>query len=151
MKYITIHCSATRPKYRFKVDDLRWLHVNQNGWSDIGYHYYIDREGIRHECRPLNKTGAHVRGYNAGNIGVCLEGGLSNDTGAPQDNFTPWQYEELRLLVTELQGQFGIKDSNVKGHRDWFGDTNKDGVIDSRDWLKECPCFDVKQKLEMWK
>ena len=25
-----------------------------------------------------------------------------------------------------------------------FGDTNKDGKIDSRDWLKECPCFDVK-------
>ena len=25
----------------------------------------------------------------------------------------------------------------IQGHRDFFGDTNKDGKIDSRDWLKD--------------
>lgn len=120
------------------------------GWSGIGYHFYITRDGNMAPGRPLNKQGAHVGGFNKDNVGICLEGGLNDDTGKPEDNFTEAQMDQLRYVITEMQSNYGIKDDNVKGHRDWFGDTNGDGVIDSRDWLKECPCFDVKSKLNDW-
>lgn len=144
-KYITIHCSATRPKHNFSVVQLRDLHVNKNGWSDIGYHFYITTDGRLHPCRSLERNGAHVKGHNGDNIGVCLEGGLNNDSGKPSDTYTNGQMVALKDIVGYLQSSFAISDENVKGHRDWYGDSNGDGVIDSRDWLKECPCFDVKK------
>ena len=135
MKYITIHCSATKPKHNFSVERLREVHVNQNGWSDIGYHFYITTDGNLHRCRPLNRTGAHVKGHNKHNIGICLEGGLNNDTGKPDDTYNHYQMLTLKLLVEQMQDKYGIDDHNVKGHRDWGAN-------------KACPCFDVKKWIE---
>lgn len=149
-EYITIHCSATRPETPFSVESLRYLHVEVNNWSDIGYHFYITQDGLLHTCRSLDKTGAHVKGHNKNNIGICLEGGLDNDTGKPVDNFTDVQNDTLRYLITELQSNYGVVDDNVKGHRDWYPDLNGDGILDRRDWLKECPCFDIAEKRKSW-
>lgn len=134
-KYITIHCSATKPKHDFGVDRLRELHVNQNKWSDIGYHFYITTDGRLHPCRPLNRNGAHVKGHNTDNIGICLEGGLNNDTGKPADTYTHNQMVALRDIVDYLQDTFGIDNDNVKGHRDWGAN-------------KACPCFEVSKWME---
>ncbi len=42
---LIVHCSDT-PNDRFvSVDDIRKWHVEENGWSDIGYHYVIYRNG----------------------------------------------------------------------------------------------------------
>jgi hypothetical protein len=142
-KFITIHCSATKPKHNFSVEKLRNLHVTRNGWSDIGYHFYITTDGGVHFCRPLSRNGAHVKGHNTDNIGVCLEGGLNNDTGRPDDTYSSVQMFILNTVVKYLQSSFSIEDENVKGHRDWYGDANGDGIINNQDWLKECPCFSV--------
>ena len=129
-KFITVHCSATRPKHDFSVDRLRELHVNQNGWSDIGYHFYITTDGRLHDCRPITRAGAHVKGHNIDNIGVCLEGGLNNDTGKPDDTYNSHQMKTLKDHVDSLMKQYGISKFCVKGHRDWGAN-------------KACPCFDV--------
>ncbi len=144
-KFITIHCSATKPKHSFTVEKLRESHVVRNKWSDIGYHFYITTDGNVHVCRPLDRTGAHVKGHNEDNIGICLEGGLNNDTGRPDDTYNSFQMDALGKLTEILQSRFNVKDKNVKGHRDWYGDSNNDGKVDSRDWLKACPCFDVQK------
>jgi len=136
-KYITIHCSATKPKHDYNVDKLRHTHVVQNGWSDIGYHFYITTDGSLHPCRPLNRTGAHVKGHNLDNIGICLEGGLNNDTGRPDDTYTYHQKVALKDIVEQMQDDYGINDRNVKGHRDWGAN-------------KACPCFDVQKWMEGW-
>lgn len=140
-KYITVHCSATRPKNNYSVSALRITHVETNGWSDIGYHFYITTDGKLHECRPLNRNGAHVKGHNTDNIGVCLEGGLNNDTGKPDDTYNHHQMETLKSLIQQLKGTFKITNETIQGHRDWYGDRS--------DWLKMCPCFDVKKWLEI--
>ena len=136
-KFITVHCSATRPKHSFTVDRLRDLHVKVNGWSAIGYHFYITTDGILHPCRPLTRNGAHVSGHNADNIGVCLEGGLDNATGKPANTYNTEQMSALKQIVEHLQNSFGIDDAQVCGHRDWYGE--------KKDWKKECPCFDVHE------
>ena len=146
-KFITIHCSATKPRHNFDLEKLRNLHVKRNNWSDIGYHFYITTDGLLHSCRPLSRNGAHVKGFNADNIGVCLEGGLNNDTGRPDDTYNSGQMAALRTITQYLQKSFAIADKDVKGHRDWFGDANGDGIINNQDWLKDCPCFDVSEWL----
>ena len=42
---IIVHCSATREGQDISVDTIRKWHVEGRGWSDIGYHFYIDING----------------------------------------------------------------------------------------------------------
>lgn len=82
IKLLVIHCSATRCNVRFSVEQLRECHL-QRGFLDIGYHFYITRDGVLHHCRPISEMGAHVRGFNRHSIGICYEGGLNED-GKPR-------------------------------------------------------------------
>lgn len=74
--YIVVHCTASKVTTNFTLKDLRHLHVDICHWSDIGYHFYITKDGKIHTCRPMSKIGAHVKGYNRCSIGVCYEGGI---------------------------------------------------------------------------
>jgi N-acetyl-anhydromuramyl-L-alanine amidase AmpD len=139
--YIVVHCSATRPHQDVGAAEIRRDH-KALGWTDIGYHRVIRRDGRIESGRPVLAIGSHAKGFNARSIAVCLVGGL--DMGLkPANNFTPAQMRSLRELVAAWKRQW--PNAEVLGHRDLFGDTNKDGVIDRRDWLKECPCFDVRE------
>lgn len=62
IKLLVIHCSATRCNAPFTVEQLRQCHL-QRGFKDIGYHFYITRNGELHHCRPVSEIGAHVRGF----------------------------------------------------------------------------------------
>lgn len=146
LTHITIHCSATRPHQNIGRKEIRRMHINK-GYRDIGYHYIIRRDGSVQAGRPVTQQGAHVKGHNTGNIGICLIGGLDAN-GKPVNNYTEEQFYSLECLVEELCSVNNIDYEFVCGHRDWYGDTNNDGIIDSHDWLKECPCFDVKTWLK---
>ena len=84
----------------------------------MGYHFVIRRCGKVEIGRPLSQTGAHVKGHNKGNIGICLVGGC-NTAQQPEDNFTFAQRKALFGLIEVLQKRFLIADNNVKGHKDW--------------------------------
>lgn len=140
--HITVHCSATQNLPKYTGDVIKKMHTDK-GWSDIGYHFVIETDGSLYIGRPITKTGAHVYGHNQNNIGICLIGGIAA-TGATTENYTEAQYSTLRSIVMVLSSVYDIPYSKIQGHRDWFEDANGDGIIDSRDWLKECPCFDVK-------
>ena len=77
IKLLVIHCSATRCNVSFPVERLRECHL-QRGFRDIGYHFYITRDGVLHHCRPVSEIGAHVRGFNRHSIGICYAGGYEN-------------------------------------------------------------------------
>lgn len=139
IEYITVHCSAGALTQT--VDNIRKYHLSL-GWSDIGYHFFIDAGGAVKKGRPITKMGSHVKGHNQNNIGICLAGGVMD--GKAVDNFTTEQKESLRRLIFVLAWKYEIKASNVKGHRDWSPDLNGDGTIQASERIKECPCFDVK-------
>ena len=40
--------------------------------------------------------------------------------------------------------------TSIKGHRDYSPDLNGDGIIQRNEWIKECPCFEVSDKLKEW-
>jgi len=59
---IVIHCSATREDRSLTPDDLETLH-RRRGFNSTGYHYYIRKDGTVHLTRPIDRIGAHVRGF----------------------------------------------------------------------------------------
>ena len=72
---IVIHCSATREDKELTAFDLDTMH-RRRGFNGTGYHYYIRRDGTTLLTRPVERIGAHARGFNAESIGICYEGGL---------------------------------------------------------------------------
>ena len=128
--YIVIHCAATKPSMDVPIERVKKWHLDR-GWSDIGYHYYITRDGEIHKGRKLSTIGAHVRGYNSKSIGICYEGGI-NESGEPEDNRTIAQKKSLLKVVQILK--FVFSNAIVQGHRD-FPNVNK-----------ACPSFDAKNE-----
>lgn len=54
------------------------LHLNR-GFSGIGYHYYIRKDGSIYTGRPIGTVGAHCSNYNSKSVGVCFEGNFDNE------------------------------------------------------------------------
>jgi N-acetyl-anhydromuramyl-L-alanine amidase AmpD len=126
--FIIIHCTATREDVDYSVDQLRRDH-RKRGFEDIGYHFYIKRDGSLTQPRHIYQVGAHCRPYNYNSIGVCYEGGLRAD-GAPADTRTEAQKAKMKEVVLNLLKVF--PNAVVRGHRDM-----------KRAVPKLCPCFDV--------
>ena len=95
--------------------------------------------------RPVEKPGAHAKGYNANSIGICYEGGLDTN-GRPADTRTDFQKHSLRVLVMLLLRDY--PDSRLVDHRDLSPDLNHNGEIEPEEWIKECPCFDAATILQ---
>ena len=72
---IVIHCSATREDKDFTEYDLDVCH-RRRGFNGAGYHFYIRKNGDIKSTRPIEKVGAHAKGFNRESIGICYEGGL---------------------------------------------------------------------------
>ena len=136
---IVLHCSATRTTQKYTFRQCREDHLGR-GYKDIGYHYYISRDGQVHEGRPLWQVGAHCKGHNQHSIGICYEGGLDS-LGTPCDTRTRAQRQSLRALLTRLHDQFPT--AIILGHRDLSPDLDGNGRITPEEWMKQCPCFDA--------
>ena len=136
---IIVHCSATPEGEGLTVEQIRRDHKKQ-GWSDIGYHYVIYRDGSIHDGRDVDIQGAHCAegGGNVGSIGVCYVGGLEKRRAGvaynqlkPKDTRTLAQKAALIKLLTDLKTIY--PNAKIYGHRDF---TNK----------KACPSFDAKSE-----
>lgn len=139
--HFVIHCSATRANQDVDAKTIRAWH-RARGWSDIGYHYVIRRDGRIEPGRALGAIGSHVAGRNSDTLGICLVGGLNNLTAAPEDNFTAAQYAALADLCRRLLVTFPR--ATILGHRDLSPDRDGDGKVEPHEWLKACPCFDAR-------
>lgn len=141
--YFVVHCSATRPINPITVDILRQWHLAR-GFQDIGYHYFIDTKGVTHKARePDTCVGAGVAGHNENSLHICLEGGLNNSTGNPDNTFNSLQFYALINLIHLLKVRF--PKAVVLGHRDLSPDLNHDHIIEESEFLKACPCFNAIQ------
>lgn len=132
---VILHTSATRPDWysdktlQEKIKEIRRWHTSPpNNWSDIGYHFLIDRDGTIGFGRDINKTGAHTKGHNTNTIGICLIGGHGGTkTDKFEDHYTPEQEEALLLLLNSMK-QAGWY-TKLTGHNQYAA--------------KGCPCFYV--------
>lgn len=103
---VILHCSATRDSGDLiGADEIRRWHVEERGWSDIGYHYVIRRSGKLEYGRPEDISGAHTAGENHNSIGVCLIGTY---------DFTHEQVMTLKKLASMFYVEHGLEAD------DWF-------------------------------
>ena len=138
---IIIHCSATRAGQDFTAADIDRWH-RQRGFRSIGYHFVVRLDGTVEPGRDVALDGAHCTGWNHRSIGICYIGGLDKN-GRPADTRTEAQREALVRLVEDLRLVFPSL-QQVIGHRDTSPDLNGDGIISPNEYIKSCPCFDVK-------
>ena len=143
---IVIHCSATRERQWVDAHDIDTWH-KARGWSGIGYHRVIRLDGTVEQGRSFTRRGAHVAGNNTNTLGICLIGGLDVN-GKAKDTFTIAQYKALHKEILNIMMFCNI--TTIKGHRDYSPDLNADGIITRNEWIKECPCFEVSDKLMQW-
>lgn len=137
VNYIVVHCTASKEGQDLNASDINKMH-KRRGFSMIGYHYLIRLNGQVEEGRPLDKQGAHVRGYNDESIGVAYVGGL-DDKGKAKDTRTEEQQVAMVNLLEAMVKKFPM--AKIVGHRDLSPDLDGDGVIEKHEWMKECPSF----------
>ena len=94
---IIIHCSATPRGKDFSAEVIRDWHVKGNGWSDIGYHYFLTKDGKVHMGRNVNIISTTQEGCDEESVSICLSG---------EHNFTEEQFKALRYLCWEINSKF---------------------------------------------
>lgn len=126
--HLIVHHSAgsnTSSDWAAVVRSYWDLHVNVNGWDDIGYNWLIDPNGVLYEGRGNDLQGAHFCGYNVGTMGVCVMGTYS--TVHP----TGQAYQKLKELLAwkccdrdidpedfSFHENSGLNLFHISGHRD---------------------------------
>ncbi len=91
------------------VEDVNRWHL-ERGWTGIGYHFYIRKDGRIYRGRPEWATGAHAQGHNSRAIGICCEGSYMTET------MPKAQFDALVALVREETAKYpGAK---VLRHKD---------------------------------
>lgn len=135
---LIVHCSATPEGRDYTVEQIRKDHKAQ-GWSDIGYHYVIYRDGTRALGRDVDLVGAHCAagGHNQHSIGICYIGGVANIPNTPynrlpaKDTRTEEQKAALLSLLMDLKKLY--PNAKIYGHHDF-------------EPHKDCPSFNAKNE-----
>ena len=84
----------------------RWH--KDKGWSGIGYHFFVRKNGEVWRGRPEDSVGAHTLSYNATSIGICFEGNFQLES---------MPLEQLKAgleLIEYIKSKYTIK--RILGH-----------------------------------
>ncbi len=126
-----IHCSAnSNPKWG--VEECYHLHAVTNGWGDIGYHVFVERDGTGYLGRDWEKVPYAQAPFNTGSIAICLDGGQYG-----KDDFTDEQIAFVQRIMHDIDRAYDGK-LKWKGHREV-----KPG--------RACPAFDYHTRLHISK
>ncbi len=107
---IFIHCSASDRAEHDDISVMRDWHVNGRNWSEVGYHFFIKKNGTVQNGRLLEHIPAAQAGHNTGTIAICLH-------GLAAEHFTKAQYESLIGLCSEIDAAYGGM-VTFHGHRE---------------------------------
>jgi len=128
---VFIHCSASDQSSHDNIATIRRWHTDPSprgrGWSDVGYHYFIRKNGTLEAGRPLERTPAAQLNHNKGTIAICLH-------GLDKPKFTNTQLEKLKVLCLEINNAYS-GELTFHGHREVAA--------------KACPVIDYKAVLKL--
>jgi hypothetical protein len=141
---IILHHSATKDSGTVSWNAIRRYHINECCWSDIGYHFGIERiddTGSPDDSfeilvgRMPDEVGAHTTGENSRSIGICFVGNFDNEP--PPEA----QWNQGVRLVRWLCKEFGILFSNIYGHRSFAHKTCPGTQFDVEKFKKDVEAF----------
>lgn len=137
-RFLTIHCAATpEGRVHTAAEISAW---DTKKFGQVSYHHVVELDGKVTRTLRDDQKGAHVGDNNTGNIGICYVGGVDK-AGKPKDTRTAEQKAALEQLVRHYLALY--PSIIIRGHRDWSKDLNGNGKIDSYEWMKSCPSFEV--------
>ncbi|MBQ0735810.1 N-acetylmuramoyl-L-alanine amidase [Aquimarina celericrescens] len=119
--------SNTSSDWAARVRSVQNFHINGNGWSDIGYNFLVDPNGVIYEGRAGgdNAIGAHFCGRNRNTMGVCMLGDYSSisPTTATQNSvksLLAWKAdkENINPLGSSFHYSVNRALTHISGHRD---------------------------------
>lgn len=127
VRRVFLHCSASDAdgddyKGEQLVHTIRAWHL-QRGWSDVGYHYLIDMDGLIVTGRPLDRIPAAQRGHNTGSVAIMVHG---------LTRFSDAALGAVRALCAAINAAHGGR-VTFHGHREVS--------------TKACPVFDYRSAL----
>ena len=129
---VFLHCSASDRPEHDSIQVIKKWHTDPKpqgkGWSDVGYHYFIRKDGTIERGRSLEKIPAAQKGYNSGSIAICAH-------GLDIDKFTEVQLEAVKDLCKTINLAYGNY-LRFRGHCE----------VNSN---KTCPVFDYKELLNL--
>lgn len=96
------------------------------GWRDVGYHFFIRKDGVVERGRSIESIPAAQAGHNSGSIAICAHG---------LKDFTDIQLQAVKAFCGTIDSAY---DNNMtfRGHCE----VNVN---------KTCPVFDYKELLNL--
>ena len=125
IRKIFIHYSATDNPLHNNLEVIRDWHINDNEWDDIGYHYFLTKDGKIWDGRNIEKEPAAQKDHNEHTIAICLSG---------LNELTKSQFISLENLLHEIESEYNYV-LKIFGHKD---------IAETK-----CPGFEVKDKLDL--
>lgn len=123
-KYIALHHAEASSCSVYDID--AWH--KEFGWSGIGYHFFVRKNGEIYRGRPIGSLGAHVKGMNNCSLGICAEGSYMKET------MPAVQKKAIAELLDYLKTNF-YPDAQIVGHRE-IGSSDCPGTNYPLDELK---------------
>lgn len=123
---VFVHCSASDNEQHDSPETMHKWHL-ERGFKEIGYHYFISKDGRIWEGRDIEKTPAAQANHNLNTIAICCH-------GLKKDKFTKAQEVSLRALCMAIN----------KAHK---GGITFHGHCEVA--AKSCPVFDYKSWLKL--
>lgn len=108
------HAEASRAS----VEEVNRWHL-ERGWTGIGYHFYIRKDGKVYRGRPEWAVGAHAQGCNSRAIGYLLRGQLydrDHAAGAAGRAERPYPYRDAQIPRCKAVTPQGRKQHGLSGH-----------------------------------
>ena len=128
--HLIVHHSAgpnTSSSWAATVASIFDYHTQTNGWADVGYNYLIAPDGTLFVGRGggNNVVGAHMCGYNANTMGVCLLGTYTDVEPTVQaleklKALLAWKCVESNIdpLAKKNIVSYSSNMNTISGHRD---------------------------------
>jgi len=127
---IVVHHTGNPYDDDCSAEEIHESHLAQ-GWSGIGYHYVIRKDGTIERGRPEWAIGAHALGSNGNSIGVHVCGNFED--AVPTEE----QIESTAYLIGWLCDEYDMvpNKNHVKGHCDLMATAcpgrNLYGILDT--------------------
>lgn len=123
-EYLIIHCSASPDHVGTDFDNIKRYHVYTRGWSDIGYHFVVEKVNNEYRVfkgRPTNVPGAHCKEkrMNYRSLGICMVGGDPYEGFGPKYPINNKQWNKTIELAAQLCQEFNIPVKNIYFHKDF--------------------------------
>ena len=133
IRYLVITHSAVPPTVA--VQTIASFHVKNMDWPGIGYHFYIDGQGLVFKTNELAASCYQVGEWDPVSIGICVGGNFMAEVpNAAQlqstGHLVAWLVQELGLTPDALKGKKELVETQSPGQQWMSGKIWKNLLLD---------------------